>query len=83
MERALYGRMRIGRCVAKDLGYLGCHTNVLPQMDEMCSGKHTCSINKLGRGDFPEVSACSEMQLYLEVQYTCVKGKAKRVGFTL
>ena len=77
MEKALYGRMKIGRCVTADMGYLGCHKDVLPQMDKMCSGKKECTINKLAKGDFPDVPSCMvELQLYLEVQYTCVKGKS-------
>ena len=76
MEKALYGRMKIGKCVTTDMGYLGCHTDVLPQMDNMCSGKKECTVNKLGRNDFPDVPSCMmELQLYLEVQYTCAKGK--------
>ena len=29
METARYGRMRLGRCVKNDLGYVGCFTDVL------------------------------------------------------
>ena len=29
METAVYGRMRIGPCVKKDMGQLGCHMDVL------------------------------------------------------
>ncbi len=29
MESAWYGRMKIGRCVEDDLGYIGCKVNVL------------------------------------------------------
>ena len=30
IETALFGRMRIGRCVEADLGYLGCAADVIP-----------------------------------------------------
>ena len=29
MEKALYGRMRLGRCVKTDFGFVGCYTDVL------------------------------------------------------
>lgn len=31
MKSALYGRMRLGRCVRKDLGYIGCYQGELLQ----------------------------------------------------
>ncbi len=38
METALYGRMKIGRCVESDLGYIGCSSDVLNYADRyvMC-----------------------------------------------
>ncbi len=33
METAQYGRMRFGRCVDRDYGYVGCSANVLQQAD--------------------------------------------------
>lgn len=33
MKSALYGRMRVGRCVKNDLGYVGCSANVLGVSD--------------------------------------------------
>ena len=75
MERALYGRMRIGRCVKSDLGSLHCHSDVLSTMDELCSGKTSCDIQSIGQVHFPPVTQCnSELKLYLEVQFTCQKG---------
>ena len=29
LETALYGRMRLGRCVKTDFGFVGCYTDVL------------------------------------------------------
>jgi len=29
IERAVYGRMRLGRCVEMDMGHVGCQSNVL------------------------------------------------------
>ena len=34
MNRALFGRMSLGRCVQQDYGYLGCETDILYKFDE-------------------------------------------------
>ena len=77
MEKAIFGRMEIGRCVKRDLGFLGCQVNVLQQMDKLCTGKQRCEILKLGKGDFDQTDLldCTELQLYLKAMYSCVKGK--------
>ena len=38
MEVARYGRMRLGRCVKNDLGYVGCFSDVIQILDSKCSG---------------------------------------------
>jgi hypothetical protein len=41
MEQATYGRMRLGKCVPADyINALGCATNVLPFVEQRCSGRH-------------------------------------------
>ena len=39
MQKAQYGRLKIGKCVEHDLGYIGCAANVLDYFDDQCSGK--------------------------------------------
>ena len=39
LRTARYGRMRLGRCVETDMGYLGCATDVLRAADRRCSGE--------------------------------------------
>ena len=41
MEVARYGRMRLGRCVKNDLGYVGCFSDVIQILDSKCSGIRT------------------------------------------
>ena len=44
MEAAFYGRMRLGKCVQTDYGYVGCYKDVLPLADARCSGRRSCEI---------------------------------------
>lgn len=74
MKHAKYGRMRLGRCVVADLGYVGCTTDVLHLADRRCSGRRKCKINIPDEG-FDRMSTClTELKSYLEASYTCVKG---------
>ena len=74
INTALYGRMQLGRCVKVDLGYLGCQTDVLSIMDRLCSGRTSCQIDTVNRGIFNVNVPCSELQVYLHVEYACVPG---------
>ncbi len=38
MDTAKYGRMKLGRCVRRNLGYVGCGLDVLPYMDRCGQG---------------------------------------------
>ena len=81
MTSALYGRMRIGKCVEVSLGYLGCKTDVLDIADGICSGHQSCEITvPNGNMDYrvitdPHTPCMKEMKNYLETTYTCVKGE--------
>ena len=37
IQRAMYGRMHIGRCVSTDYGHLGCEADVRTMTDRRCS----------------------------------------------
>ena len=71
---ARYGRMRLGSCIAKDYGYAGCSGNVLDIMDSRCSGRRSCAMSVASLRD--KLQPCPEdLTAYLEVNYTCSKGK--------
>ena len=77
MTQAFYGRMQIGRCIPRDLGYLGCKADALPFLDRHCSNKNQCSLEI--PDDFathPELAtACIEgLTPYLEAEFYCEKG---------
>lgn len=69
---ANYGRMRMDRCVKTDYGSLGCTSDVLANVDRLCSGRQHC--------EFPisvlqHARPCpNDLINYLEANYRCVKG---------
>jgi len=75
MRKALYGRLKIGRCVEIDLGYLGCFSDVLLAADRRCSGKRVCEI-RVPDAEFESTRPClKELKTYMEASYECVQGK--------
>lgn len=70
---AKYGRMHTGRCVQKTFGYLGCDTDVLPQVDRLCSGQKSCHFKVAdhlhGMQECPP-----DLAPFLELQYQCIPG---------
>lgn len=75
MERALYGRMRLGRCVKQDLGFIGCYQDVLGLANWKCSGRRHCSI-LIPDPDFDTTKPClQELKTFFEASYICLKGE--------
>jgi len=84
METALFGRMRVGRCITSDAyltalqqldpNSLGCSADVLGYVDRVCSGRSTCDFSVPN----PELYAfrpCSgQLTMYIEASYSCVAG---------
>lgn len=75
MTHAKYGRMKIGRCLERDYGYLGCEANVLHILDGLCSGKEHCRI-ATSSANMHNVLDClpQDLRPYLEVDYKCQQG---------
>ena len=72
---ARYGRVKIGRCVRTDFGFLGCYSNVVHYLDRDCSGRRHCSVEVVDP-NFGNRKPCNEeFKNYLEASYKCVKGK--------
>lgn len=79
LEKARYGRMRIGRCVEFDMGHIGCSTDVLRLADRRCSGRRVCEL-RVPDAEFESTHPClKELKTYLEASYTCIKGKLLRL----
>ena len=75
MQSAQFGRMRLGTCVKEDLGYLGCGTDVLHQLDDVCSGKVSCNIQVTPQ-NIPTSEGCRDgLEKYLDTSFVCKKGE--------
>lgn len=73
MVHAKYGRMKVGRCVLRNYGYVGCSSNVLPHMDHLCSGKEECVV-RIPDASLDKANPCpGDFKTYLETAYECVK----------
>lgn len=69
-----YGRMRIGRCVRVDFGFVGCYTDVISILDQHCSGRVKCQL-KIPDPEMDNTKPClADLTRYLEASYICVPG---------
>ena len=77
IQSALHGRMNIGRCVKRNLGYLGCKNDATDAFDEACSGKNECAVTITNDLRKEVTGACGEAIVgYAEVTYDCLQGKS-------
>lgn len=80
IRSAQYGRMRVGRCVKVDLGYLGCAADVRHVIEARCSGRLRCSV-AVGDVELRTRSPCpTDVTWYLQVSYACVTGQCPLVS---
>lgn len=91
MKTAIYGRMKIGRCLeseavqlieafGNDPKFLGCSEDVLKIMDNKCSGKNRCEVRIPFDSDFDQLKPCHDgLKLYLEASYDCITGKLQEL----
>ena len=74
MTTAMYGSMKIGRCLEDDYGHLGCAADVMDIADRECSGRKECTI-KVPNKDMDSNRKClRDLARYLEISYRCQKG---------
>ena len=74
MTSALYGRMKIGRCLSRDY-YVGCYSDVIQFMDRKCSGRHSCTLPIPDTELQSKVACPKDLVAYLNATYICVKGR--------
>lgn len=87
MKTAVYGRMRISRCLTAeevdelrsgfgdDPRYFGCSADILDLLDRKCSGKIECDI-RVNDISFENIKPCLPgLVVYLEVSYNCITGR--------
>jgi len=84
MNSAIYGRMRIGRCLtAIDVSTIGsgsdmfgCSVDIIHILDKRCSFKNQCEILLALDADLLNEKPChTGLQSYLEAGFECVTGK--------
>lgn len=72
IEAALYGRMRLGRCLRN--GEVGCSRDVKHLVERRCGGRRSCRVDVPDQM-FDETMPCEEnLKSYLMVAHRCVKG---------
>jgi len=76
VNAALYGRMRVGRCVQRSLGYVDCQADVLQHIEVLCSGRQQCA-HRMPDDTIYDTQPCPpDVTSYLEITYRCLTGKA-------
>src|SRR6218665_745894 len=76
---AMYGRMRVGKCVKEGFGYLECYADVTRHIHERCSGRPSCAI-RVPDATLDGTKPCNEdLKSYLDVNFTCIKGKLESI----
>ena len=75
MDYARYGRMKLGRCIDRDYGYIDCFADVQDLVDMRCSGRRTCVINVPDQLlDYGTAACPKDLKHYLEANFTCLEG---------
>ena len=73
ITRAIYGHIRIGRCIGMDFGFLGCYADVKHMLETSCARKQRCSLPI--DEEMKSTKSCPKgLVKYLEVSYTCIPG---------
>jgi len=71
MLSAVYGRMRLGRCIRGDYN-VGCSTDVVAFFDAHCTGRRSCRV---GVRNLIDIHPCQrDFTSYLEASYRCIRG---------
>lgn len=73
IRQARYGRLRLGRCVAKNYGHLGCGTDVTSLLERMCSARRSCQLSVISLHGTP-TTCPSDLKAYVQLTYDCVTG---------
>ena len=73
LTHALFGRMRVSKCVRVDYGHVGCAVDVMWLLDARCSGRRSCQI-AVPDAELAKEDVCPrDLKSYLEVAYRCVR----------
>ena len=79
ISKALYGRLRAGRCITSDYAHaLGCYSDVSSYLEMVCSGHPDCSM-LVATVDSVAQPCPKDFKSYLEVTYVCAPGELSAV----
>ena len=77
VDKAMFGRMELGRCVTRNYGHLGCSVDVLSYVDAACSGLRLCELS-VSDPVLVRTKPCPpDFSSYLDATYRCVPGILK------
>jgi len=66
--------MKVGHCVAKNYGYVGCSVDVIGHVASLCSGRPSCRF-EIPDEQLKQLQPCpKDFASYLEISYVCVPG---------
>ena len=76
ITKAVYGRMKTGKCIPETYADIGCSINAESALSHQCSGRQSCSYKIYNlfidyNGNCPP----SATRSYLEVTFSCLKGR--------
>ena len=74
IRRARYGRMQLGNCVQRNLGYVGCSSDVLAVVDARCSAQRRCAFAMPDPQLYATRPCPVDTTSYLEVAHECLRG---------
>ena len=76
VDSAQYGRQRLGRCVTRDYGFIGCTANVIDVLDAACTGRTWCEIPVPSLRRRVQPQPCpKDLTAYLDATYHCIDGR--------
>ena len=83
MTSAVYGRMRLGRCIGHDFGFIGCQKDVLDAMDEACSGRQACELLITEENVHGDAACPEDFTGYAQISHHCQEGAFCKFGYTV
>ncbi|ELU10135.1 hypothetical protein CAPTEDRAFT_219488 [Capitella teleta] len=72
---AVYGRMRVGKCVTELFDHMPCQVDVLRHMDSWCSGRRNCDVLVTSLVHDAPQPCPKDYRSYLQAEYRCMPGK--------
>ena len=74
MTSAVFGVIKIGRCVVRDLGHFGCQSEQQAYLDKKCSGRNKCELPVSDETMIAQTPCAEALIPYLEASFICQKG---------